>query len=507
MSSRAAFIDDALAVVETKPWVRILVDEETWRRAAFGLHAGDVTLLALWGEPGSVHMGLLEEATGEILFLTLDCPNGTFPSVGVTHAPALRPERTVREMVGLVPEGCPDERPWIDHSRWGIGHPLGAAEAKPAEGAPYPFLPSEGPAMHQIPVGPVHAGIIEPGHFRFTANGETVVRLEERLGWVHKGIEGLMIGAEIERAAKIAARISGDSTVATSIAFARAVEAALGLEVPRRAHWLRALMAEIERIADHLGDFGAVCNDAAFSVMLSQCGQLRETVLRAAGAAFGHRLMMDRVVTGGTAVDLLDPAPIAAMVATVRAGFPRLVQLYDATVSLQDRTVTTGRVAAELVQRWGAGGHVGRASGRRFDSRRLPGYEPYDTLRFTVPVREEGDVDARVWIRILEIGESLGMIEQILAGLPKGEHRVALPAATAGAEGGGAEGAALVEAFRGDFFAWVRLDGEGRIARAHFRDASVFQWPLLEAAIAYNIVADFPLINKSFNCSYSGHDL
>ena len=503
MSLRAALFDRALTVENLKPWPRIRVDEETWVRAAFGLHAGDVTLLALWGEPGLVHMGLIEEETGEILVLSLDCPTGRFPSVGVTHAPALRPERTIRELVGLVPDGCPDERPWLDHSRWGVARPLGDAAPAPAEGAPYPFLTAEGPPMHQIPVGPVHAGIIEPGHFRFTANGETVVRLEQRLGWVHKGIEALMIGADVERAGRIAARVSGDSTVAYSIGFAQAVEAAAGIEVPRRAVWLRALMAEMERVADHLGDVGAVCNDAAFSVMLSQCGQLRERVLRAAEAAFGHRLMMDRVVPGGVAVDLVDPRPIAEMVAAIRAVFPRLVQLYDVTASLQNRTVGTGRLDPALARRFGAGGHVGRASGRRFDSRRLPGYAPYEALRFDVPVRDTGDVDARVWIRILEIGESLGMIEQILAGLPAGPLRAEV--ATAGRAG--AEGAALVEAFRGDLFVWLRLDAAGGIARAHVRDASVFQWPLLEAAIAMNIVADFPLLNKSFNCSYSGHDL
>jgi Ni,Fe-hydrogenase III large subunit/Ni,Fe-hydrogenase III component G len=503
MSLRAALFDAALEVCAQKPWPRIRVDEETWARAAFGLHAGDVTLLALWGEPGTVHMGLIEEETGEILVLSLACPDGTFPSVGVTHAPALRLERTVREMVGLVPEGCPDERPWLDHSRWGLRHPLGAGEPAPAEGAPYPFLPAEGPPMHQIPVGPVHAGIIEPGHFRFTANGETVVRLEERLGWVHKGIERLVIGADLDCAAKIAARISGDATVAWSLAFARAVEAATGTVLSDRAHGLRALMAEIERVANHLGDVGAICNDAAYALMLSRCGQLRERVLRAAEAAFGHRLMMDRVVPGGTTVDLVDPKPIIEMAAAVRDGFRPLIHLYDTTVSLVDRTVTTGRLDPALARRWGAGGHVGRACGRQFDARRLPGYPPYDTLRFDVPVRETGDVDARVWIRILEIGESLDMIQQIAAALPRGAHRVDV-AATGAA---GREGVALTEAFRGDTFAWVRLDADGRVARAHFRDASVFQWPLLEAAIAYNIVADFPLLNKSFNCSYSGHDL
>ena len=164
-----------------------------------------------------------------------------------------------------------------------------------------PFLPSEGEGLHQIPVGPVHAGIIEPGHFRFTANGETVVRLEERLGYVHKGIESLMAGASIAQGGRLAGRTSGDSTVAYAFAFARAVEAALGIEAPPRAVWLRALMAELERLANHLGDIGAICNDAAFALMHAHCAVLREHVLRAAATAFGHRLMMDCIVPGGVA--------------------------------------------------------------------------------------------------------------------------------------------------------------------------------------------------------------
>ncbi|TIW71744.1 MAG: hydrogenase expression protein HypE, partial [Mesorhizobium sp.] len=180
------------------------------------------------------------------------------------------------------PQGLPDTRRWLDHGQWGISHPLAARPGGPAAASSYRFLAAEGESLHQIPVGPVHAGIIEPGHFRFTAGGETVVRLEERLGYVHKGIEALMQGASIDRAAKLAGRTSGDSTVAYSLAFARAVEAALGITPPGRAIWLRALMAELERLANHLGDIGAICNDAAFAIMHAHCGVLRERVLRAA---------------------------------------------------------------------------------------------------------------------------------------------------------------------------------------------------------------------------------
>ncbi len=366
----------------------------------------------------------------------------------------------------------------------------------------YRFLPVEGESLHQIPVGPVHAGIIEPGHFRFTANGETVVRLEARLGYVHKGIERLMRGAALERAAMLAARTSGDSTVAYGLAFARAAEAALGIEAPPRAQWLRALMAELERLANHFGDIGAICNDAAFALMHSHCGALRERVLRACETAFGHRLMRDRIVPGGVSADLAPEGAraITDLVGEARRRFPALVELYDGTASLQDRTVGTGSLAADLAARWGAGGYVGRASGRIFDARRAAPYPPYDALSFEVPVRSEGDVNARVWIRIREVFASLDLTETILARLPEGRLRHEPPRT-------GGEGMALVEGFRGDILVWLRFGPEGDVARCHLRDPSWFQWPLLEAAIEGNIVADFPLCNKSFNCSYSGHDL
>ena len=262
-------------------------------------------------------------------------------------------------------------------------------------------------------------------------------------------------------------------------------------------------MTELERLANHLGDVGAICNDAAFSMMLAHCGALRERVLRAAAACFGHRLMMDCVVPGGVSVDLGadGEAMLRRLVSATRDRFEPLVALYDGTASLQDRTVTTGIVRPALAARFGCGGYVGRASGRAFDCRQTPGYPPYDSLAFDVPMRQDGDVNARVWIRIEEIRQSLRLIEQCLDRLPAGAVRVDA------APHGPVEGMALVEAFRGDVLAWVRIGADGSVDRCHLRDASWFQWPLLEAAIEGNIVADFPLCNKSFNCSYSGHDL
>lgn len=491
------------AIEGHRPWPRVVVNEEVWRQAILGLAAGEATLLGLWSDGEAVHLALAQEASRDLLVVSLVCPERRFPSVAHTHAPAIRLERAIRDLHGLTADGCPDERRWLDHGRWGLRHPLGEREVTDAGGEAYAFLSAAGPPLHQIPVGPVHAGIIEPGHFRFTANGETVVRLEERLGYTHKGIDQLMIGAPVARAAQLAGRISGDSTVAYALAFACAVEVAQDSEPPQRAIWLRALMAELERLANHLGDIGAVCNDASFSLIHAHCGILREQVLRVSNTCFGHRLMMDRIVPGGVAADLGKDGitGLRTLLRSIRRRFPELVELYDNTASLQNRTVTTGILSVDLACRYGAGGFVGRASGRTFDARKSPGYAPYTTLSFEVPGRSAGDVDARVWVRIEEVHQSLALVEQILDRLPSG-------AIMTTADGGsGREGMALVEGFRGDILSWVRLGPDGTIAHCHLRDPSWFQWPLLEAAIEGNIVADFPLCNKSFNCSYSGHDL
>jgi Ni,Fe-hydrogenase III large subunit/Ni,Fe-hydrogenase III component G len=487
-----------------RPWPRTIVTRDGWNAAVQQLVDARATLLGLWGDQGAVHVALLEEPSGEIGVFTLECRDGKFPSVAARHAAAGRLERAIGSLYGLTPIGAPDTRSWLDLGFWGLTHPLGKAKKTRVQARAYDFLPVEGEGLHQIPVGPVHAGIIEPGHFRFTANGETVVRLEQRLGYVHKGIESLMTGADLGKGARLAGRTSGDSTVAYALAFAQAVESALQVEVPPRAIWLRALMAELERIANHFGDIGAICNDASFSLIYAECGMLRERTLRAAQACFGHRLMMDRVMPGGVAADL---APSGAeslreLARMVRGRFPELIAIYDSTASLQDRTVTTGYLSPTLARAFGAGGYVGRASGRPFDARKAVAYAPYDRLDFEVPVRDNGDVDARLWIRVREVEQSLRLIDQILERMPKGKL-----SAEIGKPDGVREGLGLTEAFRGDVLVSVRLGPDGAIERCHLRDPSWFQWPLLEAAIEGNIVADFPLCNKSFNCSYSGHDL
>lgn len=488
-----------------RPSPRLVVSPEEWRLAANELAEGRAVLTGLWADGADVHMAMLAEGSREIVVVTCPCADRRFPSIGAVHRPAIRLERAIRSLHGLEPVGLPDARPWLDLGFFEAAHPLGDSATAPADKASYVFLPVEGEGLHQVAVGPVHAGIIEPGHFRFTANGEAVVRLEQRFGYVHKGIESLMRGATLEKAARLASRVSGDSTVAYGLAFSQAVENALGVEVPERALYLRCLMAELERLANHLGDFGAICNDASFSIMHAQCGILRERVLRAADRCFGHRLMMDRVVPGGVATNLDSDgiAALKALLEEMRTRFPRLVGLYDTTTSLQDRTVATGHVSPELAAEFGAGGFVGRASGRNFDARKSFLYAAYGRLAFDVPVLKEGDVSARVWIRIREVEQSLSLIEQILRDLPGGELRREIDVTS----GASREGFALTEGFRGDIFVHVRLGDDGRVLACHLRDPSWFQWPLLEAAIEGNIIADFPLCNKSFNCSYSGHDL
>lgn len=485
-----------------RPWPRHVLAWESWQALANALVEGDApSLLALWADGARVHALFHDAPAADWLVATTGVEQGRYPALSPHRPAAAWFERMILDLWGYAAADGRDLRPWLEHGRWPVVAPLSARPA-PRQGPPDPpvFLPVEGD-YHQIPVGPVHAGIIEPGHFRFSAQGETVARLEIRLGWLHKGTLGLMRGKSPRAAARFAARLSGDTTVAHSVAFARAAEAASGTDAPPRGAALRAVMTELERIANHVGDCGAIANDAAFAFLLARCFWHREAVLRACGAAFGHRLMMDCVVPGGVATDIAPGGAEAILRAlnALNAELPDLLRVFDSYSSLVDRVVGTGVVTPALVDRFAAGGFVGRASGRAFDVRRTPGYPPYDEMTFAVPVLPDGDVDARVRIRFSEIGESMRLVRMLLADLPGGAFSVPLPLASG-------EGIGWAEGFRGDIWHWLRLEG-GQIAGVFMRDPSWLQWPLLESAMRDNIVADFPICNKSFNCSYSGVDL
>ena len=500
--SLAANIIRATPTEPCQPWPRHVLPGEEWRAMAASLgEVGAPELLALWADTVRVH-ALLHDPDGAWLLASTDVAEGRYPALSPQRPSANWFERMIRDLWGHDAEGGRDGRPWLEHGRWPVTAPLSTrppARQSPSE--PAEFLPVEGGDPHQIALGPVYAGIIEPGHFRLSALGETVVRLEIRLGWLHKGTLGLMHGKSPRAAARFAARLSGDSTVAHSLAFARAAEAATNTEVPPRAAALRAMMAELERMANHLGDCGAIADDVAFSFLSARFCWHREAMLRAAAVAFGHRLMMDAVVPGGVSADIAPGGAEAILRALVALDeeLPELGRAGDNSSSLADRMVGTGVVPPVLVSAFAAGGFVGRASGRSFDARRTPGYAPYDRLTFEVPVLTTGDVDARVRVRLAELGESIFLVRALLADLPEGGVAVPLPSATG-------EGIGWAEGFRGDIWHWLRLDG-GQISAVFMRDPSWLQWPLLEAAVAGNAVADFPLCNKSFNCSYSGVDL
>lgn len=502
MTALATLLCACEPIAALKPWPGRRADSARWSAAAQALGRGEGEFFGLWSDGQTVYMAVRpSERSDAVTVLTIAAAGGRYPSVGAHLPAAQRLERTLRDLYGLTPEGLEDARPWIDHCMWTLRHPGRDPTPHAPAPTPYPFLPVRGEGLHQIAVGPIHAGVIEPGHFRFTANGETIVRLEERFGYAHRGVELALAGAPLARATRVAARVCGDSTVAYGWAFARAVEAATGAEPPARALWIRGLMAEMERIANHLGDIGAICNDAAFALLHAHCAVLRERTLRVCATAFGHRLMMDGIIPGGLAHDLSGDGAAALddLVTEIEDKTPALWRVYDETASLQDRTVGTGVLSPVLARRFAAGGFVGRASGRRFDARRVFAYPPYDRLPLVVAGLEAGDVDARVRVRMREVEQSLALVRQILAHMPPGPVAITPPAVDG-------EGVALVEGFRGDVLAWARMEG-GMVARAHLRDPSWFQWPLLEAAIDGAIVADFPLCNKSFNCAYAGCDL
>lgn len=478
------------------PWPRYLLAAGRWAALA---PAEGFALLGIWGEPGFAHAAFLDEARLEVLLASVAAPEGRIPALSPLWPGAALFERALRDLWAIEAEGGTDARPFLNHGRWPL---LGPLAARPAAQTPNPqpmeFLPATGGGVHIIPVGPIHAGIIEPGHFRFHIQGEIIVRLEVRLGYTHKGTLSLIQGKPPRAAARFAARLSGDSTVAHSLAFARAAEAALAVEVPDRALALRSAMLELERLHNHLNDLGFIANDAAFAVIHARCGWLREGLLRAQSLAFGHRLMMDRVLPGGVAQDLT-PEGIAALLASVQAiarELPALLALYESHASLQDRVLGTGIMAPGLVAAFAPGGVVGRAAGRGFDARLLTG----ELLPEALATQGGADVDARWRQRHAEALQSIHLLQSLLPNLPEGPLTVTLPPQ-------GGEGIALVEGFRGECIAWMRLDGAGGIEACMLRDPSWLHWPLLEAAVIGNIVADFPLINKSINGSYSGVDL
>lgn len=443
-----------------------------------------------------------------VLEHTLPDGDARFPDVAAIFPAANRMQRATFDLMGVASD-ADDQRPWTWLASWPIDRfPLRRDfEASPSWGPgqeEYSFVRVAGDGVHEIAVGPVHAGTIEPGHFRFQVVGEKVLRLEERLGYAHKGIEKRFESLALVEGHRLAGRVSGDSTVAYAWSYAQAAEAIAGATPPARALWLRALALERERIANHLGDLGFLGNDGGFAFGLAQFSRLKEDVLRGSLAAFGHRMMMDFIVPGGVARDLA-PGAAAAMrdeCARVEREIRIVRDIYDDHAGLQDRFRACGRVTPELAAKLGLTGFAGRASGQARDLRCDFPAPPYDALEVRIASRMEGDVAARVAVRFDEAIESLRLVRMIVDAMPGGEIHAPLPATPAFRLGLG-----LVEGWRGPVLVALESGPGGSIRRCHPHDPSWSNWPVLEHAVIGNIVADFPLINKSFNLSYSGHDL
>ncbi|MES2356008.1 MAG: NADH-quinone oxidoreductase subunit C [Pseudomonadota bacterium] len=498
------------------PIFQATVDSQQYRAVAERVQQNGGRLVALWGSDDrerelsmAVHAALAFEEG--LLWMRLPVNDGrpVFPDLADIFPVANRMQRTIYDLLGLRADKAVDERPWLRHTAWPKdSFPLRRDfefEQDFAGGFDnYPFVKVEGEGVHEIPVGPVHAGVIEPGHFRFSVVGERVLRLEERLGYVHKGIEKRFEGMTLEEGARLAGRVSGDSTVAYAWAYCMAAEMATATMPPSRAEWLRALLLERERIANHLGDLGYLGNDAAFAFGLAQFSRLKEDMLRLNHTYFGHRYLMDCIVPGGVVQNISAEciASIRQEIEVLQRELPTLKIIYDEHAGLQDRFLTTGQVTPQLAVKLGLTGLVGRASGQAMDLRvQFPGV-PYDRLDIHMATHSNGDVAARVSVRFDEVAESLRLIENMIELMPDGEVRVPVNSVTEGKCGIG-----WVEGWRGEILVALETTQDNRIYRCHPHDPSWQNWPLLEYAVIGNIVPDFPLINKSFNLSYSGQDL
>jgi Ni,Fe-hydrogenase III large subunit/Ni,Fe-hydrogenase III component G len=427
-------------------------------------------------------------------------------SLATFHYPASRFEREIYDLFGIRAEGHPDPRPLVRHGFWPADYFPLRRDAVPREfsddGRSFPFTEVGGEGVYEIPVGPVHAGIIEPGHFRFSVVGETIIDMKSRLYFTHKGTEKLFEGREPAGGVELAERISGDTSVGHSLAFCQALEAATGVQVPERAKHVRVILLELERLYNHVGDFGAIANDTGYAVAHSHCFRIRERLLRLNKQLTGHRLLRGVIVPGGVRVDLPAALDLPAEVDAALRDFDEIVGLTLENTLVVDRLDGAGRLATQTARDHGVLGYVARASGIDSDARRDHPSAAYDRLSFNVPVYEGGDVKARTLVRVEEARESVKLIRQAVRQLPDGPLTVPLPALPAFAPA-----FSLVEAWRGTVIHWVMGGPDGRLYRVKVMDPSFLNWRPLSYALLKNIVPDFPLCNKSFNQSYSGNDL
>lgn len=417
-------------------------------------------------------------------------------------------EREIQDLFGLRLIGHPNPRRCALHDDWPKIHPMRKdfdlrTQLPPFKGERHHFRPVEGEGVFQVPVGPVHAGIIEPGHFLFSVAGEPVLYLQIRLFYTHKGTEKLFENLPIERGVFLAESVSGDSSFAHATAFCHAIERAAGASVPARARFLRSICLELERLYNHIADIGAIATDVAFVVANAHAMRLKERLLRLNEHLTGNRLLRGMAALGGVRRDW-DAERMQALTSTIAAlkpEFDSLVALIQASSSTRDRLDGTGILSPQAAHDLGIVGVAGRASGFDHDLRRDFPHAAYDQVTINVPVYAAGDVQHRMQVRIDEVRESLRLIEAFTARLPDGKIRAPLPPVPSEAMALG-----YAEGWRGEILYWIRTAGENRLSRCKVKDPSLQNWPALSEAILGNIVPDFPVVNKSFNLSYSGTD-
>jgi Ni,Fe-hydrogenase III large subunit/Ni,Fe-hydrogenase III component G len=434
------------------------------------------------------------------LVVRLDPERPTVPTLSDLSFSASRFEREMRDNFGIEPLGHRFLRPLVRHQHWPEQwHPLrrgaGAMPASVSNADPYPFIEVGGSGVYEIPVGPVHAGLIEPGHFRFSVVGETILKMTARLWYVHRGVERMFQGVEPEEGVAIAQRISGDSALAHSLAYCMAVEEGMGLEVSADARQLRSLLLEMERLYNHVGDVGALCNDVSYAVANARALVVRERLLRLNEALTGHRLLRGSVGVGYTRVQTL---PSEDELSEIGEAFEDVVSLALANAVVVDRFEGTAVLSVTDAAAIGTVGVVARASGLDLDARRS---HPFVGGDLTPVVQQAGDVMARFNQRVQEFRASLDIVRALI-------ERVSSRDAGSTKMGEATlSGVGIVEGWRGVVVHRVELDGAGRISRARTVDPSFFNWPALALALNDTIVPDFPLANKSFNLSYAGNDL
>lgn len=444
------------------------------------------------------------------LVVEIDRRRPEVPSLADLSFPASRFEREMHDLFGIVPTGHPFLRRLVLHQHWPEGwypmrHDADPVPAMVDDAGSYPFVEVQGAGVYEIPVGPVHAGLIEPGHFRFSVVGETILKMKARLWFVHKGIERLFEGQSTDEGIVLAERISGDSAVGHGLAYCMAVEEARGIEVNARTRELRCLLLELERLYNHVADVGALCNDVGFGLAQARALILRERLLRLNASVTGHRLLRGAITPGEIHLRSL---PQAVDLAEIGERFRDLVELARSQSTVVDRFTGTAVLRAEDADALGVLGVVARASGLTLDARvaHPVGGEPLAGL---APVRaQSGDVLARFDVRVEEVEASVTMVEDYCtrSGQTSSSHR-ALGERGPLTRSGNRTGTGIVEGWRGSVVHRVEVDESGRLARVKVVDPSFFNWPALSVALADTIVPDFPLANKSFNLSYAGNDL